>query len=329
MWRAWVVAAAGVAAALSTAGCGSIGQPLPPALHIPLRVQDLSAIEHGDKILVQFTVPSRTTENLMIEKPVTAELGIGPAATPFDLAAWEAGAKRFTDIPTEKPAVKYEVPAAAWIGKDVVIAVRILNEKDRTVGWSNQVTLSVIPPLMPPAGLGRAEVAEGVRLTWKGDSPMFRIFRRVDGDENAATLGETDQRTYTDTTIEYLKTYHYSVEAFRAAGDVRASSERTPEVDVTPKDTWPPPVPTGLAAIASPGRVELAWDRSAATDLAGYNIYRADGDGAFTKIAETREGPSYSDHTVVAGKAYRYAVSAFDQIPNESEKSAPVSVQAQ
>ena len=325
MRRAWVA----VAAALFSAGCGSIGQPLPPALHIPQRVPDLSALEHGNKILVQFTLPSRTTENLLIQKPVTAELGIGPATTPFDLPAWEASATRFTDMPTDEPTVKYEVPAALWVGKDVVIAVKILSDKDRTAGWSNQVVLSVVPPLAPPAGLHQQAVAEGVRLTWQGDSPMYRVFRRADDDENSVTLAETDQRTYTDTTIEYLKTYHYSVEGFRAAGDVRASSDRTPEVEITPKDIWPPPVPTGLAAIASPGRIELAWDRSAAPDLAGYTIYRAEGDGPFTRIGETREGPSYSDHTVMAGKTYRYAVSAFDQIPNESEKSAPVSIQAQ
>jgi hypothetical protein len=325
MWRVWVA----VAAAVFSAGCGSIGQPLPPALHVPQRVLDLSAVQQGDKILVKFTVPSRTTESQMIQTPVTADLGIGPAGTPFVLTVWEAGAKRFTEIPTDKPDVRYAVPAAAWIGNDVVIAVRILSDKDRTAGWSNQVTLSVVPPLVPPASLRQEEVAEGIRLTWQGDAPMFRVFRRMDGGENAAALTETDRHTYTDTTIEYQKTYHYSVEAFRAAGDVRASSDLSPEVNVTPIDKWPPPVPTGLAAIASPGRVELAWDRNTAPDLAGYVIYRAEGDGTLTKIGETREGPSYSDRTIGAGKTYRYAVSAFDQIPNESEKSPPVSIQAQ
>ena len=324
MWRAWVA----VAAALFSAGCGSIGQPLPPALHVPQRVLDLSAIQQGNKIVVHFTVPSHTTENLMIAKPVTAEMGIGPADTPFVLGVWEAGAKRFNEIPTEEPNVKYALPAAAWIGKDVVIAVRILSDKDRTAGWCNPVTLSVVPPLAPPAGLHQEEVSEGVRLTWQGDAPSYRIFRRVNGDENTTALAETDHPTFIDTGIEYQKTYHYSVEAFRAAGDVRASSDPTPEVDVTPIDKWPPPVPTGLAVIPSPGRVELAWDRSTAPDLAGYRVYRAEGDGPLTRIGETREGPSYSDRAVVAGKTYRYAVSAFDQIPNESEKSAPVSVQA-
>jgi fibronectin type 3 domain-containing protein len=324
MWRAWVA----VAGALFSAGCGSIGQPLPPALRLPQRVLDLSASQQGDKILVRFTVPARTTENLIIQKPVTADLGIGPAGTPSDLSTWDASAKHFTDIPTEKPEVRYAVPAGVWIGKDIVIAVRILSDKDRTAGWSNQVTLSVVAPLAPPTSLIQQEVSEGIRLTWQGDAPMYRVFRRVDAGENATALAETDRPTYLDTTIEYQKTYHYSVEAFRATGDVHASSEPTPAVNVTPIDKWPPPVPTGLAAIASPGRVELAWDRSTAPDLAGYSIYRADGDGSLTKIGETREGPSYSDRTVSAGKTYRYAVSAFDQIPNESEKSPPVSIQA-
>ena len=179
MWRAWVA----VAAALFSAGCGSIGQPLPPALHVPQRVLDLSATQQGDKILVRFTVPARTTENLIIQKPVTADLGIGPVGTPFVLAVWDASAKHFTDIPTEKPEVRYAVPAGVWIGKDVVIAVRILSDKDRTAGWSNQVTLSVVAPLAPPTGLIQQEVSEGIRLTWQGDAPMYRVFRRVDADE--------------------------------------------------------------------------------------------------------------------------------------------------
>jgi len=325
MSRAGVIAAA----TLLIVGCGSIGTPLPPALHIPQRVVDLSAAQQGDKIVVQFTLPIRTTENLIIQKPITADLGIGPAASPFIPTIWAAGAKHFTDLPTDKPSVKYAAPGSPWIGQEVVIAVQILGDKDRSAGWSNPVTLSVVPPLPPPAGLEALPVSEGIRLVWKGDAPTYRILRRGVGDEEPAALGETDRRTYTDTTIEYNKTYRYSVEAFRTSADVRASSERTPEIEITPKDIWPPPVPSGLAAIAAPGRVELAWDRNPAPDIAGYSIYRAEDDGPFTKIGEARQGPTYSDRTVTAGKTFRYSVSAFDQIPNESEKSAPVSVLAQ
>src|SRR5579872_1100969 len=121
---AWVA----VSAVVILTGCGSVGNTMPPALHIPQRVIDFSAAEQGDKILVQFTLPTRTTENMLIQKEVTAELGIGPASAPLNLDAWALSAQRFTDIPTDAPIVKYAVPAAPWVGKDVVVAVRMQNE---------------------------------------------------------------------------------------------------------------------------------------------------------------------------------------------------------
>ncbi len=274
-------------------------------------------------------MPTRTLENLLIEKPVTADLRVGPTSTPFRAETWAASARSFTDLPTDQPAVRYGAPAAEWVGKSVVIAVQLLSDRGHTAGWSNMVVLSVVPPLSPPQDLEVKGVAEGVRLTWQGDAPMYRVYRRLADAKNAVALGETDHLAYTDTTSEYEKTYHYSVEGFRTAGDVHALSERTAEVEITPIDIWPPPVPTSLAAVASPGRVELVWDRSVAPDLAGYRIYRAEGEGPLAKIGETREGPSYSDLTVAPGKTYRYAVSAFDQTAHESEKSAPVSIQTQ
>jgi fibronectin type 3 domain-containing protein len=43
-------------------------------------------------------------------------------------------------------------------------------------------------------------------------------------------------------------------------------------------------------------------------------------------LAETGESPSYSDRAMKSGTTYRYAVTAFDKLGNESEKSAPVTV---
>ena len=42
--RRWLVAAA---AAALLAGCGYIGDPLPPLLNIPARVTDLTAVQRG------------------------------------------------------------------------------------------------------------------------------------------------------------------------------------------------------------------------------------------------------------------------------------------
>jgi hypothetical protein len=321
----WVV----LTLALMSAGCASIRSPLPPALHIPERVTGLSAVEQGSSIVVQFTLPSETTEKLPIRKPVSVELRVGVAAVPFQVEAWEASAKPYSDIPTDKPVVKYALPAAQWIGKDVLIGVEVVGSNGRTAGWATVVPLSVAPPLSAPQDFAPRDVAEGVRLTWRGSAPHYRVYRRAADAKDAAALGETDRLLYTDTTSEYGKTYYYSVEAFLTRCDLRQVSDRASEVNITPHDTWPPPVPAALAAVVSSGAISLVWDRSVAPDLAGYRIYRAEADGPFTRLAETREGPSYSDHSVSPGKAYRYAISAFDQLNNESEKSTPVPVTAQ
>lgn len=310
--------------ALFSSGCGYIGEPLPPARHVPERVADLSASQQGARIVAQFTLPVHTTENLDITKPMRVELRVGPAATPLRTEAWEAAAKLFDDVPTDRPAVKYSLPAGEWTGRDVLIGVKIFGENGRTAGWSNLVTLSVVEPLASPTDLQVKAVAAGVSIIWNGVSPHYRIYRRVGSDASASPIQEIDRSEFTDAGAQYGTTYHYSVEAYQAGGDIHATSERTAEVEITPEDKFPPPVPAGLAAVVSTGSVELVWEPSAAPDLAGYRIYRAAGAGALEKLAETREAPSYSDAKIEPGKSYRYAVTAFDKAGNESATSAPV-----
>lgn len=312
-----------------SSSCGYVGEPLPPALHIPQRVADVSAVERGGQIFVQFTLPTETTENLDIRKPVGIELGVGPAARPFDLKTWQAGAKIIADIPADQRSVKYHLPAAEWVGKDIVLAVRVFGANGRTAGWSNLFTLSVVPPLAAPDHLQAADVQEGVRLTWHGDAPHYRIYRRAGEEAKAQAIGETEQPEYIDNATVYGTPYNYSVEAFRTGGDIHVVSDLPAEVTIVTRDTYAPSAPAGVVAVPSIGGIELMWDRGTASDLAGYRVYRAQGDGPFQKLADTREAPSYSDRAVEPGKSYRYAIAAFDKLGNESEKSAPVTVAAQ
>jgi hypothetical protein len=64
-------------AAAALCGCGYIGDPLPPALNIPAPVTDLRAMQFGDDILIQFTPPQMTTENLPLSAIRRVELRIG------------------------------------------------------------------------------------------------------------------------------------------------------------------------------------------------------------------------------------------------------------
>jgi hypothetical protein len=82
-------------AVLWMAGCGYVGDPLPPLANVPPRVSDLAAIQRGSRIIVQFTVPDMTTEGQPIPRPVTLDLRAG-AADPFEEKQWAAAARQIS-----------------------------------------------------------------------------------------------------------------------------------------------------------------------------------------------------------------------------------------
>jgi len=95
--------------------------------------------------------------------------------------------------------------------------------------------------------------------------------------------------------------------------------------DVT--DTAAPAAPTGLAATARLGRVELDWSDGADPDLDGYDVFRAtNAAGPFTRVNASRLSASaYTDTAVTGGTGYVYAVTASDEANNRSAFSAPAS----
>ena len=306
-------------------GCGSVGEPLYPAVKIPTRVTDLSAVERGDQIDVVFTSPSQTTEGLAIKTLSKIELRIGPGPSPFDLGLWARDADIIEIPPPASPGqVLKRIPVQQYVGKDEVIAVRTANERGRYSEWSNLVPLTVGPPLNTPANLKSEATAQGVALTWTAPAgaTQYRIYRKAPDEQNPSQLATSDQPNYTDTSAEYDKTYSYYVEA---AHDKIVSDVVGP-VTITPKDTFPPAVPTGLNASAGVNAVELSWERNTESDFKEYRVLRAEGDGPFTQIAAGLDAPLYSDTTVQSGKRYRYRIVAVDQLGNASEPSAPAEI---
>ena len=312
------------AAALLTTGCGYTGDPLPPLANIPARVSDLAAIQRGARILVQFTVPLRTTEGVVIKTPVKLDLRIGAAEPPFSQEAWAARATPVPEGPVNNGVARYEIPAAAWTSKEATLAVRVLSARGKTVGWSNFVNLPVIEPPDRPAELHAEAAAEGVRLTWRARGNGFRIYRRT-GSDRFAPVANVPQPSWTDSGAEFGKHYVYQVQTIvTLPNHMEAESDPSEEAGITPEDRFPPAVPAGLNAATAPTSIELSWEGDTEPDLAGYRVYRATGAGPFGKIGEMVATPSYSDRDVEHGKTYRYAVSAIDKTGNESARSAPV-----
>jgi hypothetical protein len=322
-------AAGAVFVALLSAGCGYVGETLPPLLNIPVAVEDLTAVQRGDRIVVQFAVPRLTTEGTVLREPPQLELRAGTGGgQPFQADAWAAEASVIENVAVAEGRARSEIPAAPWAGREVVFGVKAYSRGGRDAGWSNLVSLPVVAPLEPPSEVRAEAVADGVRLTWQGRGEAFRILRRT-GDEPAFAVAATASATpWTDTATEYGKTYHYAIQALAKAGPAFAESERSAQVAITPEDRFPPAAPAGLTAVPGVASIELAWERSTQADLAGYRVYRAAAGAALERLAETGQAPSYSDRAFESGKTYRYAVASVDQAGNESKLSEPVETAA-
>ena len=305
--------------------CGYVGDPLPPLANVPGQIQDLAAIQRGARLIVHFTPPLRTTENMAIKTPLRLDLRIGTASPPFEAGTWAAHARQIAAPPVVNGMAEYDIPTTEWTGKNVTIAARVIGANGKESGWSNFVNLAVVPAPPRPANFRPEVRADGVRLTWEGGPGEYHVFRRVADEKNFAEVAKVSEPEWLDRDMKFGTEYTYLVQRIVPAGDRVAQSELSEPAVVTPKDTFPPAAPQGLRAIAAAQSIELTWERSPEPDLAGYRIYRAIGDAAFEKLADISQLPAYSDRAVESGKTYRYQISALDQSANESPRSAPVS----
>jgi hypothetical protein len=317
--------AAPVIFSVLVAGCGYVGDPLPPLVNMPERVQYLSAVERGTRILVQFGLPDKTTEGATIKTALKPDVRIGSATGPD----WEPQSKPAMEVSISNGAAQFEIPAAEWIGKDVTLGVRVIGANGRVSDWS-YVSFPVVQPLPKPQSLERQGVPEGIRLSWQGVEGEYRIYRRVGDAKSFSTAAEVNAREWVDRDIEYGTPYTYFVRRIKKVNDTRAAeSEASNEVQLTPTDRFAPAVPQGLRADAAANSVELAWEADTESDLAGYRVYRATAGGEFEKVAEVGLVPAYPDRAVERGKSYRYAISAFDKTGNESARCPAVEVRVE
>ena len=305
-----------IAVTLATlAGCGYVGDTKPPTLDIPARVSDLRALQFGDQVLVEFTLPALTTEGLVLVK-----------AEEIELQTQSGTEKKSYQIPPQAPGtVRFEFAASQWPDKQIALAVRATGPKKKVADWSNTITLTLGPALAIPANIMAEGAPEGVRLGWKGPGPRYRILRAgATGD--ATPVGDSTKEEFVDTNISFGTEYRYFVQTI--ASDTYQGVPSA-AVNITPQDRFAPAVPIGLGAVAGPASIELSWERNSEEDFAGYNIYRASGDGEFTKIAGPIDAPAYSDPMIESGKRYRYAIGALDRTGNESALSMAAEALAQ
>ena len=301
------------------AGCGYMGEPLPPAMKRPLRVTDLAAVERGSNVIIHFTIPKVTTEGLPV-KDEDIELRIGPAENPFQPALWDKTADHIKVPKSDMPIATVTVPAAKFYNKEVVIGLDVYGPHHRSAGPSNFKVLPVVPALPAPEGIEVKDAPDAAQLTWHAAAGEFRIFRKLNGEQDLVQLGISDKPSFLDSSIEYGETYSYYVQSIEKVDDNNtAESELSGLNAFRPVDKFPPAVPANVSAVPGTRSIELVWDRNTEKDFAGYRVYR---DGK--KVADGLTGVTYSDRDAKPGVKYQYQVSAVDTAGNESAKSQAV-----
>ena len=239
-----------------------------------------------------------------------------------DLGEYSRGATVVYRDPLLPLLEKGSAPPVAY----AVVSVRRNGEKSPL---SNIATLSPeVPPDAPTIG---EVIAEEGRICIDWTAPEkdllgrpaevggYFVYRRTLAQEeyerplNSSAVAGT---SYVDTAVGYGFSYLYTVRA-TPLGKPRVEGPPAEEVGILYRDTYPPPASARLDALSEADLVRLVWDPVPAPDLAGYFVFRAEGDAPPIQLNEKPVSDTFfTDSSVPAGKRYRYTVRAVDTAGN-------------
>jgi hypothetical protein len=349
----WVALPVALAAGLAMIGCGTPGAPQPPSLNLPSPVADLAANRAGNQVTLTWTMPKRNTDKLLLNGNVAVRI-----CRKEDTSRCDATGGELAFAPGAKGLFSETLPAALATGppRPLGYFVELENRNGRSAGLSNAAHVLAGMAPAPVAGLSAEVRKQGVVLHWttatEQKSVVVRLHRRLLNPPVAkpheGLLAPQPESVLEDLLVEdgahsgraldknirFGQSYEYRVQRVaRVTVDGRAlelDGELSAPVRVAALDRFPPDVPTDLAAVATLGEdggetaIDLSWQPVTDTNLAGYIVYRREGEAAWQRIspAEPLLPPAFHDAEVEPGHTYRYAVSALAQNGHESARSA-------
>jgi FtsP/CotA-like multicopper oxidase with cupredoxin domain len=181
--------------------------------------------------------------------------------------------------------------------------------------YATSATVTVPVPPAPPSNVGAVlQVGPKVALTWTDNSTNetgFAIQRSINGGAFAALATvAANVKSYTDATVVPGNSYSYQVASNN--GPVITSAYAASPVVTLPTA---PAAPSNLTATQSGAlQTTLTWTDNSGNET-GFQILRSENAGAYLPLVTT--GPNvttYTDNTVIAGRAYRYQVAAVNGI---------------
>ncbi len=323
--------------------CGRKEAPFSPDLMLPGPVRNFHLSQEGDSLVASWVFPQVN----QLGQPLTqlagfrlyrcAVPGVSPAtgcAPDFVLLA---------DIDIEYPTVG-KIQGERVIYQDRNLApgkcysyrVAAYGPGSGLGSWSQ--TLSHAWGVLPsaPANLAAEAGDREVQLTWpevkklQDGTPIrdlagYAVYRQSGhGAWQRLNPPPVAVNRYQDVAVKNEVEYTYMIRSVRRLGQYELASLDSPSRTVTPTDLTPPPPPLNLVAAPTSRGVELRWDPSPVTDLAGYRVYRLRaGEARPVRLTpELLKTPHFMDTQAVPGQTYAYAVTAVDDSRRANE-SAP------
>jgi hypothetical protein len=329
--------------------CGRKEAPISPDLMLPGPVKNFRLSQEGESLVASWVFPAVN----QLGQPLTQLAGFRvyrcavPGTSPATGCAPDF--VLLADIDLEYPKVgKIQGDRVVYQDRNLVpgecysYRLAAYGPGGDLGSWSQ--VLSHAWGILPraPASLTAEAKDREVQLSWpevkslRDGTPIrdlagYVVYRQT-GHETWQRLNPTPlpANRYQDVAVKNEVEYTYTVRGVRRLGQYELDSLDSPSRTVMPQDFTPPPPPVNLVAVPTPRGVELRWNPSPATDLAGYRVYRrrTGGPGPVRLTPELLKTPYFVDTQAAPGQTYYYTVTAVDDSrrANESAPSEEASV---